>query len=153
MKEKETRKKENIIKLKENYVLKHKEGDRKKKVRILSREGKARSKKWGRSYNVEDVDTGEVYWLNLDEWEVKKEEENEEGLWVKREDSEEWSKMRAKEDELRSWKENKVYREFERKGEQRLSTRWIVTKKIKNGEERWKARLVVLRFPRVQEKD
>ena len=32
---------------------------------------------------------GEVYWLNLDEWEVKREEENEEGLWVEREDSEE----------------------------------------------------------------
>ena len=65
MKEKETRKKE-------NYVLKHKEDDRKKRVRILSRAGKARSRKWGRSYNVEDVDTGEMYWLNLDEWEVKR---------------------------------------------------------------------------------
>ena len=53
--------------MKENYALKRKEGDRKKKVKILSRAGKAKSKKWGRSYNV---DTGEVYWLNLDEWEV-----------------------------------------------------------------------------------
>ena len=80
----------NIIKFKEKYALKHKEDDRKKKVRILSREGKARSKKWGRSYNVEDVNTGEVYWLNLDEWVVKREEENEEGLWGEREeDSEE----------------------------------------------------------------
>ena len=70
----------NIIKFKEKYALKHKEDDRKKKVRILSREGKARSKKWGRSYNVEDVDTGEVYWLNLDEWEVKREEETAEAL-------------------------------------------------------------------------
>ena len=34
---------------------------------------------------MEDVDTGEMYWLNLDEWEVKREEENEEGLWVERE--------------------------------------------------------------------
>ena len=57
---------------------------------------------------MEDVDTGEVYWLNLGEFEVKKEEENEEGLWVKREDSEERSKMRAKEDELISWKKNSV---------------------------------------------
>ena len=30
------------------------------------------------------------------------------------------SKMRAQEDELRSWKENKVYREIERKGEHGL---------------------------------
>ena len=73
MKEEERRKKENRIRLKEDYALEHKNNDRKKKVRILSRAWKARSKKLGRSYNVEDVDTGEVYWLNLDEWEVKKE--------------------------------------------------------------------------------
>ena len=50
-------------------------------MRILSRAGKARNKKWGRSYNVEDVDTGEVYWLNLDEWKVKRKEETAETLW------------------------------------------------------------------------
>ena len=54
--------------------------------------------------------------------------------------------MRAKEDELRSWKENKVYREIERKGEHGLSMRRIMTKKITKGEERRKARLVVQGF-------
>ena len=57
--------------------MKHKEDDRKKKVKILSRAGKPKSEKWGRSYNVEDVGTGEVYWLgwmmrkilNWDYWE------------------------------------------------------------------------------------
>ena len=58
---------EKNIKLKENYALKYKDDDRKKKVKILSRAGEAKSKKWGRSNNV---DTGEVYGLNLDEWEV-----------------------------------------------------------------------------------
>ena len=81
---------------------------------------------------MEDVDTGEVYWLNLDEFEVK----NEEGLWVKREDSKERSKMRAKEDELISWKKNKVYREIERKGEHGQTMRETMTKKIEHGEER-----------------
>ena len=85
VKEKEKKLKGNIIKLKEKYALNHKEDDQKKKVRILSRVGKARSKKWGRSYNVKDVNTGEVYWLNLDEWEVKREEETAEGLWGERE--------------------------------------------------------------------
>ena len=65
--------------------MKHKEDNRKKKVRILSRMGKVRNKKWGRSYNVEDVDTAKVYWLNFDEWEVKREQENDEGLWGERE--------------------------------------------------------------------
>ena len=74
----------------------------------------------------------------------KIEEESEEGLWVKREDSEERSIMRAKEDELRSWKENKVYKEIKKKWEHGLSTRWIRT--IKQGEERWKARFVVRSF-------
>ena len=60
LREEEREGREKKIKLKENYALKHKEDDRKKKVKILSRAGKAKSKKWGRSYNVEDVDTGEV---------------------------------------------------------------------------------------------
>ena len=44
--------------------------------------------------------------------EVKREEETAEALWGEREEDNEkrMSKMRAKEDELRSWKENKVYR-------------------------------------------
>ena len=36
---------ERKIKLKENYALKHKEDDQKKKVKILSRAGKANNKK------------------------------------------------------------------------------------------------------------
>ena len=35
---------------------------------------------------------------------------------------------------------------MEKKGEQGLSTRWIITKKVKHREERWKARLVVRGF-------
>ena len=53
------------------------------------------------------------------------------------------SKMTVKDDKLRSWKENKAYKEIERKEEHGLSTRWIMTKKLKNREEHWKARLVV----------
>ena len=44
-----------------------------------------------------------MYWLNLDEWE----EETAEALWGEGEDDNEErrSKMRAKEDKLRSWKQ------------------------------------------------
>ena len=38
--------------------------------------------------------------------------------------------MRAKEGELRSWKENKAYREIERKEEHGLSTRWIMERNV-----------------------
>ena len=61
--------------------------------------------------------------MNLDEWEVEREEETAEALWGER-GGDRRSKMRAKEDELRSWKENKVCRK-EKHG---LSTRWIMTK-------------------------
>ena len=55
-------------------------------------------------------------------------------------------RMEAKEEELRSWKENKVYKEIVKRGNMGIPTMWIMTKKIKNGEERWKARLVVRGF-------
>ena len=56
VKEEEKQIKGNIIKLNEKYVSQH-EDDQKKKVRILSKAAKARSKKWG-SYKIEDVDMG-----------------------------------------------------------------------------------------------
>ena len=52
---------ERIIKIGENNQLKSKQDNRERKVRILTRAGKAKSKKWGRSYNVEDMDKEEVY--------------------------------------------------------------------------------------------
>ena len=39
-----------------------------------------------------------------------------------------------------------MYEEIEKNGEYGLSMRWIMTKKIKQGEEMWKARLVVQGF-------
>ena len=52
---------ERLIKIGEKYQLKSKQDNRERKVRILTRAGKAKSKKWGRSYNVEDMDKEEVY--------------------------------------------------------------------------------------------
>ena len=59
------------------------EGER--QVRVLSRAGKARSKKWGRSYNVEDEETAERYWISFDDWKIEeevREEESEEETMV-----------------------------------------------------------------------
>ena len=50
--------------------------------------------------------------------------------------------MEVKEEELRSWKENKEYKEIEKRGNMGIPTMGIMTKKnSKNGKERWKARL------------
>ena len=73
--------------------------------------------------------------MNLDEWELDNEENIEVRLLGEREESEEQLKGNAKEDEIRSYKENRVYEEIERNGEHGLSSRWIITKKIKQGKE------------------
>ena len=41
-------------------------------------------------------------------------------------------RMEAKEEELRSWKENKVYKEIDKRGKMGISKMWTMTKKIKN---------------------
>ena len=40
-------------------------------------------------------------------------------------------RMEAKEEELRSWKENKVYKEIVKRGNMVIPTMWIMTKKSK----------------------
>ena len=49
---------------------------------------------------------------------------------------------RAKLDELESWKRNNVYNEIDNKGQQRISVRWVITRKMKDGKSVVKARLV-----------
>ena len=49
----------------------------------------------------------------------------------------------AKKSELDKWKEEEVFQEVEDKGQERLSTTWVVTTKVKNEEEVTKARLVI----------
>ena len=61
--------------------------------------------------------------MNLDEWELDNEENIEVGLLGEKEECEEQLKRKAKEDEIGSWKENRVYEEIERNGEHGLSTR------------------------------
>ena len=49
---------------------------------------------------------------------------------------------KAKEEELKRWKEEKVYDEVDDGGQFKISTRWVITSKIKNGKVFTKARLV-----------
>ena len=48
--------------------------------------------------------------------------------------------------ELESWKENKVYKEVKDKGQKTLFIRWVISQKMKEGKQVWKARLVVRGF-------
>ena len=49
----------------------------------------------------------------------------------------------TKERELQNWKNFSVYSEVEDEGQQTLSTRWVITKKLINDKVEYKARLVV----------
>ena len=53
---------------------------------------------------------------------------------------------RAKDQELGKWKQMEVYREVPDTGQPTISTRWVLTKKEKNGQTLHKARLVVRGF-------
>ena len=52
--------------------------------------------------------------------------------------------MQAKMTELHTWKEHKVYDEVSDLSQDYVSTRWVITKKLKEGELMYKARLVGL---------
>ena len=54
--------------------------------------------------------------------------------------------IEAKAKELQSWRENNVYEEVEDMGQKAISTRWIITEKVKEGERICKARLVARDF-------
>ena len=52
----------------------------------------------------------------------------------------------SKLEEIESWKRNRVYKRVKNVGQRSISTRWIVTEKVVNGEVICKARLVVRGF-------
>ena len=59
--------KKTVVKIRGTYKLRNKDDEREVRVKVLSRAGKAKSVKWGKSYNVENLETEERYWLNLDD--------------------------------------------------------------------------------------
>ena len=121
----------------------HKETKEKEEWTVLGLAAKRNSKKWGDSYNVQEKNTGRKEWINLREYEdINKIEEGEEVLLGFEDDMVE----KAKKKELNSWKENGVYDEVEDTGQKAVSTRWVVTEKIKDGEVICKARLVARGF-------
>ena len=54
--------------------------------------------------------------------------------------------MTAKECEIENWQQNCVYEEVENIGQEAITVRWVVTRKIKNGKSIIKARLVARGF-------
>ena len=67
--------KKTVVKIRGTYKLQNKDDEREVRVKVLNRAGKARSVKWGRSYNIENLETEERYWLNLDDLDLEEKEE------------------------------------------------------------------------------
>ena len=110
---------------------------------ILSLAGKRSSKNWADSYNVQDLESGDKGWINLRDYSNIERIEDEEEVLLGFENE---RVFEAKEKELQSWRENNVYEEVEDVGQKAISTRWIVTEKVKEGEQVCKARLVARGF-------
>ena len=136
---------EEIPKLKKGNRIRaiNKETRQREEWTILSLAGKKSSKLWSDSYNVQDSQTGDKEWINLRDYsEIEKIEDEEEVLLG----FENNQVSAAKEKELQSWRENNVFEEVNDEGQKAISTRWIVTEKVKEGEKICKARLVARGF-------
>ena len=111
--------------------------------KIVSRAGKSTGK-YKNCFNLESDSDGTTSCINLDQdlssWKVVSDEEEMLVLFNSTE------VVNAKEKEIANWLENDVYEEVEYTNQSLLSVRWVVTEKVKNGEEIVKARLVVRGF-------
>lgn len=110
--------------------------------KLHSRAGKVGSKH-SFCWNVEKND-GSIGWYDLkkDVIDLQNVPDNEELMILfNNEDV-----RKAKEKEMANWNENNVYEEVEDEGQMTISTRWVITEKIKNGETITKARLVARGF-------
>lgn len=111
--------------------------------KVMSRAGKATGRNSG-CYNIIKDHDGEIQCFDLDrevlEWRLI--EDSQEVLILRNSGS-----VRvAKEKEMDSWVKNDVFEEVEDRGQDRLSMRWVITEKIKDGEPVIKARLVARGF-------
>src|ERR1700755_1664326 len=133
------------VKIGKRYKATKRESGDKMKLKILSRAGKATSKKWSDSFNVQNIENGEESWIDFRDLTDVEEINDQEEVWLcNRLQSE--RVLRAKLCEIENWEENDVFKRVKDKGQKRVSLRWVITEKIKDGEEKCKARLVARGF-------
>lgn len=116
-------------------------------AKVLSRGGKSTgaNKFWLNIQDLKDDKQIGLDWKqNVEEWEIL--EEN--VLFLKKEDL---GFEEAKKKELNSWKDMNVYTEVKDVNQPLVSVRWVFTKKIKNGQEERKARLVARGYEETDE--
>ena len=140
---------------------------------VVSRAGKAKGK-YKNCWNVQDSVSGEKCHVDLDKINWSRPIQNEipietpaaqldEAIPAEPEDVEEClissditqlkklTVLEAKMSELSCWKDHKVYEEVVDEGQETVSTRWVISEKIVNGQVTTKARLCARGFEEVQD--
>ena len=128
----------------EIYELVHRENGQKREIKILSRAGKAKSKRLKDSHNIKVLDSGQINWIDLREYRdfrrIPEEEEVLLGGFHTQKIME--SRMRK----IENWERNKVFEEVKNVGQKAINTCWLITEKIKGGETVCKASLIARGF-------
>ena len=98
------------------------------------------------------VNLDQMEYERIEEFTNDEENENSNITNISKEDLGDERIIQAKEKELENWKNFEVYEEVEDKGQNTISTRWVITEKSQqNGSKGIKARLVVRGFEEEQE--
>ena len=110
--------------------------------RVMSRAGKA-SGKYKDHFNIEQDSDGSIKCMNLTDIKDLEVIEDDVELLVFFNSE----KIReAKDKEIENWRANDVFEEMDYTGQELISSRWVVTEKLKDGEKIVKARLVARGF-------
>ena len=93
-------------------------------------------------FNIKNLDIGDFYSIEFNKWKYLQEEI----LINSSSDSENIKILDAKMKEISNQKDHKVFEEVADEGQNTVSVRWVITKKNKDDEPVYKARLVVRGF-------
>ena len=130
-----------LPKVNQRIMIRNKKTDDWIKANVISRGGKAKGK-YNSWFNVKNLESGNTSCINFDEVNWKEVEDS-----VHFVEFEEQLLALAKQRELDTWKSFKVYDEVKNSGQHLISTRWVVTEKEDDQQQKTiKARLVVRGF-------
>ena len=123
--------------------MEHKDDRQKREIKVISQTSKATSK-WGDRYNAQNLDNGQISWVNMREYRnfrlIPEEEE------VLLGEFNEGRIMESKMEEINNWERNGVFEEVKNQGQRTINTHWAVTEKMKEGKVICKVRLVTQGF-------
>ena len=86
---------------------------KKREIKVIGRARKATSKKWGDSYNVQNLNNGQTSWVNMREYRNSRLIPEEEVLLGEFDDG---RIMESKIEEINNWERNGVFEDVKNRG-------------------------------------